>query len=302
MDAIYRKQVELLIRCLPEVDKQTEFAFKGGTAINLFMRNMPRLSVDIDLVYLPILPRDITLKNIETSLATLTHNIQKNIVGSNVAPIQLKGQAAKLLVEHNGARIKIEPNVVQRGLVFDIQQHSLCEAAEDEFEVSATINTLCSEELYGSKLTAALDRQHPRDLFDVKLLLENEGITERTRQAFVVYLACHPRPMHELLKPNLKDIAPAFESQFQGMPFIPITIGELENTRETLIQKINHELNEQERRFLLSIKKDEADWTLLPMSDIKNLPAIQWKLQNIRKMDKAKHQLAINKLKEVLQL
>lgn len=50
----YKKQVELLLKTLPEVAKETCFALHGGTAINLFIRNMPRLSVDIDLTYLPI--------------------------------------------------------------------------------------------------------------------------------------------------------------------------------------------------------------------------------------------------------
>jgi len=50
---IYRSQVELLLRVLPYVAKEKVFALKGGTAINLFVRDLPRLSVDIDLTYLP---------------------------------------------------------------------------------------------------------------------------------------------------------------------------------------------------------------------------------------------------------
>lgn len=50
---IYRRQVELLIRTLPAVAEEECFALKGGAAINLFIRNLPRLSVDIDLTYLP---------------------------------------------------------------------------------------------------------------------------------------------------------------------------------------------------------------------------------------------------------
>lgn len=57
VDESYRRQVSLLIKIVPLVAKETVFALKGGTAINLFLRNMPRLSVDIDLTYLPVKDR-----------------------------------------------------------------------------------------------------------------------------------------------------------------------------------------------------------------------------------------------------
>lgn len=57
VDESYRKQVSLLIKIVPLVAKEAVFALKGGTAINLFLRNMPRLSVDIDLTYLPVKDR-----------------------------------------------------------------------------------------------------------------------------------------------------------------------------------------------------------------------------------------------------
>src|SRR5690606_36532122 len=65
----YRAQVELLIRCLPAVANAPDFALKGGTAINLFLRDMPRLSVDIDLTYLPITDRANALTDIRVQLA-----------------------------------------------------------------------------------------------------------------------------------------------------------------------------------------------------------------------------------------
>lgn len=87
MEEIYRKQVELLIRCLPEVQKQNCFALKGGTAINLFIRDMPRLSVDIDLVYIPIEPRAETLTNIEDALNKMANDIEKSIHGSTITKL-----------------------------------------------------------------------------------------------------------------------------------------------------------------------------------------------------------------------
>ncbi len=61
-------------------------------------------------------------------------------------------------------------------------------------------------------MVAALDRQHPRDLFDVSALLANEGLTDALRTAFVVYLISHNRPAVELLAPGRLDI----EAEFRG--------------------------------------------------------------------------------------
>ncbi len=66
------------------------------------------------------------------------------------------------------------------------------------------IPVLSFADLYGGKICAALDRQHPRDLFDIKLLSEARGLNEEVSQAFVIYLASHNRPMSELLSPNFQ--------------------------------------------------------------------------------------------------
>ena len=74
-DSPYYKQVSLLIRMLPVVATETVFALKGGTAINLFVRDFPRLSVDIDLAYLPLEPRDEALINVRAALQRITDRI-----------------------------------------------------------------------------------------------------------------------------------------------------------------------------------------------------------------------------------
>ena len=300
MEETYQRQVELLIRCLPEVEKQTCFALKGGTAINLFVRDMPRLSVDIDLMYLPIEQREQTLSNIEQALNDIADDIEQHITDSVVRKVLDKNLTVKLLVQQRGVQIKIEPNIVQRGAFFPVETHLLCRRARDEFELSTTTNMISSAEIYGSKITAALDRQHPRDLFDIKLLFDNEGLTEDIRKAFVIYLASHPRPMSELLNPNEKNIEQEFKTQFQGMTIAPVELGELLATRTALIKSINEDLTKNEREFLLSIKHGEPIWSLMDIAGIDKLPAIQWKIQNIQKMDEGKHKEAYEKLESIL--
>lgn len=303
----YVAQVDLLLKILPIINMQDCFALKGGTAINLFVRDMPRLSVDIDLTYLPIEPREQFLKNITGSLNILANNIREKDDGQyQVDEVFTKEprQLSKLIVSNNMARIIIEPNLVLRGSVFECETHDLCESAQNEFLNYFSIKTLSFADLYGGKICAALARQHPRDLFDVKILLENEGITESVRQAFVVYLASNSRPIHELLnpKPNLQDTKKVFEELFLGMTKEQVSYEQLIETRYKLIEIILQSLTTNERKFLVSIKKGNPDWQLLPIAGLDRLPGLVWKRMNVTKMEAEKHAVAVEKLKRVLQL
>ncbi len=73
----YKKQVQLLLTVMPEVAKEDCFALHGGTAINLFIRNMPRLSFDIDLTYLPFEDFETSRVNINAALQRIMGNIKK---------------------------------------------------------------------------------------------------------------------------------------------------------------------------------------------------------------------------------
>ena len=293
-----------MLRVMPHVAAAECFALKGGTAINLYVRDMPRLSVDIDLTYLPLDSRDTALVNIGEALQRITATIRRTVPGVTVHEIRTRGaeHISKLTVSTAEATIKIEPNLVLRGTVFTPVERELSEQAEIMFEASATAKTLAVEDLYGGKLCAALDRQHPRDVFDIKILMENEGITDDIRTAFVIYLTSHDRPMNELLAPNLKDFRQVFEQEFAGMTDEEVEYEELVAVRDRLIETIKNTITEREKKFLLSIKQGKPDWTLLPVAGIDRLPAIQWKLINIRKMDKKKQKESLQKLQAALGL
>jgi predicted nucleotidyltransferase component of viral defense system len=303
-DSPYFKQAQLMLRVMPHVAAQECFALKGGTAINLYVRDMPRLSVGIDLTYLPLEPRDTALANIGEALQRIATAVRRTVPGVTVQEIKTREaeHLSKLAVSTAEATIKIEPNLVLRGTVFAPEERELSERAESLFEMSATANTLAVADLYGGKLCAALDRQHPRDIFDVKILMENEGVTDDIRTAFVIYLASHSRSMSELLEPNLKDIRQVFEQEFTGMTDDKVEYDVLVATRERLIETIKNTMTENEKTFLLSIKQGQPDWNLISVARIEQLPAIQWKLLNIRKMDKKKWTDSLQKLQAVLGL
>ena len=297
----YLKQVELLIQCLPDIQKQTCFAIKGGTAINLFVRDMPRLSVDIDLTYLPVSNREEAFARLSASMAELTRDLKRSIPGCRIQPTHAQGVVTKLVVETADARIKIEPNTILRGSVYGASKRELCATAQERFERFATANILSVADLYAGKICAALDRQHPRDLYDVYKLLQNEGLTPDIRRAFVVYLASHGRPMHELLKPNFKDIAHVYAAEFAGMAREEVPLETLLRAREEIAQLIRAGLSSEERHFLLSMKQGDPDWHSLGIDRLSEFPALQWKLRNIRLMEPSKRAEAVANLRAVLE-
>lgn len=300
-DPRYNAQVQLLLRCLPETARHKCFALKGGSAINLFFQEMPRLSVDIDLTYLPLKPRTEALSEIHETLLSIKDDIECRIPGSSVKEIPNRDSANKLIVSAGDVIIKIEPNLILRGSVYPPERMDLCQAAQDRFEVFTSVSTLSIADVYAGKLCAALDRQHPRDLFDVKLLLEDTGITPEIRRAFVVYLASGNRPLNELLNPGLHDITEQYQNHFAGMTRIEVSLDELQQVQRNLAPNLVTLLDNDEKEFLISLKSGKPDWNLLGIDHLAQLPALQWKLINNRKMTKANHAASLEKLKRILE-
>jgi predicted nucleotidyltransferase component of viral defense system len=134
---------------------------------------MPRLSVDIDLTYLPIEERQTTIDNIAFALTRVKESIERKIEGLSSI---LKKDTGKLLISTKQATIKLEVNLVGRGIIAEPVMLVLCESAQKEYESFCEIQVVQINQLYGGKICAALDRQHPRDLFDIKYLLANWSI------------------------------------------------------------------------------------------------------------------------------
>ena len=287
-----------MLDVLPEVARESCFALHGGTAINLFVRDMPRLSVDIDLTYLPIEDRENSLRNITRALARIKSTIEKVIPGVRVTP---RFNAGKLQVSAKGTDIKIEVNLVNRGASSEPKEMPLSERAQKEFEVFLSMPVVPIGQLYGGKIIAALDRQHPRDLFDVKYLLQNEGFTEEIKEGFMLFLLCSDRPINEILVPNFQDQRLAFVNQFSGMTNEVFTYDEYESTRKQLIETIHSNLTPYDKEFLLSVKNLMPDWSIY---DFQYFPSIKWKLQNLKKLkndNPDKHKELYEQLKNKLE-
>lgn len=288
MNDTYVRTVRLLLDIAPAVFVNPVLAMKGGTALNLFLHDMPRLSVDIDVVFTRHdVPRELAMQTIGEELTAIRDRVAR--MGYRVVmPKTAEGHEAKLFIRADDAEVKVEVNYVFRGTVRPIDRRQLVPAARERFAASIELPVLAPAELYGSKLVAALDRQHPRDLFDVKLMLgAGHRWDEDTMDCFVVYLAGHNRPMHEVLFPSIKPLGPIFENEFEGMTTEAVKLTALEEVRERLLSELPRALTARQREFLLSMARAAPDWTLLPHSHIEHLPAIQWKLLNLERLRKS---------------
>ena len=296
----YYKQVSLLIRMLPVVATEPSFALKGGTAINLFVRDFPRLSVDIDLAYLPLEPRNEALANVKAALERITDLINTQPDTRAVLQDQ-KVDELRIVVTSPNATVKIEVSPVARGALHEPDSLSVQESVEEEFGY-AEIPVVSLPDLYGGKLCAAMDRQHPRDMFDVRMLLAEEGISRDIFIGFITYALSHPRPINEVMAPNWQPLDEKFQAEFDGMTFEPIELKDLIYTRLAMVAALQSHFTERDRSFLLSFKQGYPDWELFDCPDAAKLPAIRWKLQNIAKLAKnqEKHAEQLAKLETVL--
>jgi predicted nucleotidyltransferase component of viral defense system len=301
----YMDQADLLLQVIPHIAKEKTLALKGGTAINLFLRDMPRLSVDIDLTYIPIDDRETSLTNISDALGRIKEQITKSFPGITVSNHTLDWNDAKLFIQSQNAQIKIEVNTITRGILHPVRLLQINDEVQDRFKKFAAIQVVSDAEIYGGKICAALDRQHPRDLFDLYLLFQESGYNENIKNGFIQALVSHMRTMHEVLRPHLLDQRSAFEKQFQGMSDIEFTYEDLETTREELIETVNSSLSELDCSFLLSFKQGDPNWDMFPVAGLKDMPAVKWKLHNLKKLMKSnpqKHKELIHKLESLLKL
>jgi len=272
MNQTYLDTARLLAQVAPLVFVDDTFALKGGTAINLFIRDMPRLSVDLDLVFTDhSSPREEALTRINEAIRQSAERLKTRGFQTHVRA---------------GIEVKVEVNFVMRGTAYPVRSMALTPMARDTLLADLEIPVVSLEDVYGGKLVAAMDRQHPRDLFDVMQLFAHEGITTNIRRAFVVYLASHNRPMHEVLFPTLRNVEQEYERNFKGMTIEPVELSALLAARERMVRELQDGLDADERDFLLSLVAGRPKWPLLGIAHLEHLPGIRWKLHNLAQLER----------------
>lgn len=301
-DRRYTDRVRLLVEILPVLAQEPRFALKGGTAINLFEHDLPRLSVDIDLAWLPVhdFAEDTAL--IAEALTGLADTLRAR-------PLQLQvqlsagegtGTVTRLVASRGRARVQIETTPVTRGTVHPVRSMVVRPRVEEAFGF-AEVQVLDFADLYAGKLAAALSRQHPRDLFDVGLLLEDERADQALWWTFLVYLTCSPKPAWEMLAPRAPaDFSSTFDAHFKGMTTAPIAVEALLKSRERLLLRVAGWLDGPSCAFLRSVEGEQPDFGLIGLPHAAELPAVRRKLHNLAQRTEAKRLADRGRLEEAL--
>ncbi|RKJ99447.1 nucleotidyl transferase AbiEii/AbiGii toxin family protein [Alicycliphilus denitrificans] len=301
-DRRYTDRVRLLVEILPVLAQEPRFALKGGTAINLFEHGLPRLSVDIDLAWLPVHDYAEDARLIAGALARLADALRAR-------PLQLQvqtsagegaGTVTRLVASRGRARVQIETTPVMRGTVHPVRNMVVRPRVEEAFGF-AEVQVLDFADLYAGKLAAALSRQHPRDLFDVGLLLEDGRADELLWRTFLVYLTCSPKPAWEMLAPRVPaDFAATFDAHFKGMTAEPISAQALLESRERLLARVAEWLDEPSHAFLRSVEDEQPDYGLIGLPHAAELPGVRRKLHNLAQRSAAKRAADRRQLEETL--
>ena len=296
MNKIYLDKVDTLLHIIPLITEEECFAIHGGTAINLFVNNLTRLSVDIDITYLPL--EDSSIQHINEALLRIAAQVRSVLKGAHIIP---RLDICKLTCEYRGRQIKLEVNQTKRGVVGgEVLTMPLCEKAQELFDIYTEARIVPLTLLFGGKIAAALSRQHPRDLFDVQHM--SLPIAD-AKLGFLFNVLSSDRPIHETFAPSLINQQQAMQNQFEGMSDILFTYTDFEQTRAILIDDVKAMLTENEKKFLISFELGTPDWTLFDHPELADYPSIQWKLLNLNKLKQAnpiKLQEEADKLKAIL--
>jgi len=301
MNPVYERQVRLLLRILPEIARERALALHGGTAINLFYHEMPRLSVDIDLTWLPHGNREADLASIRETLERIRNDTRRKIAGITAhEPVTDAEEYKMRFTAADGSEVKVEVNTINRGITGTPVMRGLCQRAQEVFGMYCEMQVVPFGQLYGGKIVAALDRQHPRDLFDIHQLFTEAGYDDDLGAGVLFCLLSSKRPLHELLEPARLDQRRVLETQFGGMTDRFFTYEMFEETREQIIHQVRSRMKDQDRDLLVGFAEGEPEWGSYEYG---RFPGVQWKLMNIRRlkqMNPDKHRSQVELLKNVL--
>ncbi len=279
------EQVRLLGLVAPFVAAETCFALKGGTALNVFWYDLPRLSVDLDLVFLPRLGRRDFLEQCGEALNRIQAGLAETVSGLHVdtKPLPGSSEPGTLFIHREGVSVKVEVNAVHRESLYAPSWRDVSPNAQPVFGPTR-LQLLSFPETCAGKFNAALDRQHPRDLFDVGVILDSEGVGEEVRIAFVVNLLTQSRPFAHTLNPVIREPEAHLLSDLREMTEHVVDVDALVRNLVDLKYDLCDRMPPHHREFLSSFTLGHPDWSLLEVPQVDEMPAVRWRLQQMESL------------------
>ena len=283
-----RSQMQLLVDLMPYVSE--DFAPKGGTAINMFCRDLPRYSVDMDLVYLPRTDRLTAVRSMRGLLEQMRRAAQNGLRGVTTSQVRGgKDATAGLLwveVRRGEVSVKIETPVSARQTLHAPSILNAVPAAESEFG-PARMKVVSFDEMYAGKVGASLGRRQLRDMFDIFHLLENEGLTEDLFRSFLAYAVADGRPPHMILSRAWHARKLPEQKRWQELMRTTLPMDRLLAANAELRQQCENRITPQVRQFLIDVHDGAADPGVIGIPEASTWPAFLWRMRQ-RALFKAK--------------
>lgn len=269
---------------------KNSLALKGGTAINLTIFNLPRLSVDIDMDYLITNSRDEMLERrefINTTINSymLSRGYRMNLKTKNAHSLD------SWVYDYEGAsgnrdNIKIEINYSLRSHILEAKERPII---TEHFSSEYKVRALSPIEIYGSKLNALLNRAAARDLYDTRNMIRfgifDESEEEMLRKCVIFYAAISAKEINKTFDTKGINSITKRKIKTDLYPVIKIKDDfELESAKKIVKEYISDlmVLTKGEKEFLDRFEKGEYIPELLfedekILNHIKNHPMALWK-------------------------
>lgn len=293
-------QFRLLGQLAPLVNAETSFALKGGTALNVFWYDLPRLSVDLDLTFLPRVGRPEFLALTGAALNRLQTAISDTWPDAILQTKPFPGSTSPgtLFLQNGGVQVKLEVNPVHRESIYPTENRPVMPAAQPLWGPTP-MKLLSFAETCAGKFNAALDRQHPRDLFDVGVILDGDCLDDRVRTAFVVNLLTQSRPFAHTLSPQIRPPRGEALSSLEELTGLPSQASDLTRNLLDLKHVLCDGMPPQHREFLVSFTLGTPDWSLLAVDRVADLPAIRWRQQQMASLPPARREELVTWLRSL---
>lgn len=303
------EKVVWLIHVLSAISEDSylknRLVLKGGTALNLFYFDLPRLSVDADFNYIGQQDREAMLEERPLVENRLTRLLQR--LGLNLTRSPQVHAGGKMIWRYpsalgNQGTIEIDLNFMYRTPLLHTSRKTSIVLAEQKIDQLLLLDL---HELASGKLTALVDRGAGRDLFDAYHLFQHPDIDlEKLRLLFVIYAAMSQKKNYLNIEPhhivadteNLKNkLIPVLKNNYQDtFSSIPEWIAHLTEEVQAQFKKLLP-LTESEQHFIQQAQQEGTiqpelitnDLTLAPK--IASHPALLWMAQKARKKNNYPH-------------
>lgn len=292
---VYQEKVKLLLEVLPTITEPKQLGLQGGTLLNLFCLNMPRYSIDIDLIWLP----SDSLQNLKSKGRKVFENIFQELTQKNYKIVRERDnlnfevkKVLKIPSKHRpsgfydtNVKIDVQLSYYKRQFLEPENSLRLAPNVRKKFGFDFAVKGISRDEIFANKLFVACSRQAPKDIFDayqIKKELDLKNITPNLRKSLIYNFVSYDRGEPTMvygLNPTIKNVKEArFNKEFLGINLEPFSYQDYLIQQKQNMLDIRALLTDLDKEFIYSIQRLEPRWDIY---DFEDLAPVQLRLKHL---------------------